>query len=59
MQHTSRYVQAMPEVVQAALEEHSAFVMRGGRPEVKLTPSQPPTAPAPAVDHGEEMEWPG
>ncbi len=65
MQHTGVYTQTMMEPVQAALQEHSEFVMRGGRAESKMPPVlqlAPPQAPLEAAQpHSgrQEMEWPG
>ncbi|MEP7153256.1 MAG: site-specific integrase [Nitrospira sp.] len=55
LQYTGIYTQSMMEPVQAALQEHSEFVMRGGRPEAK--------APVPVQAIGnharDAMEWQG
>jgi integrase len=58
--NTSIYVQAMVGPVEDALQQHSEFVMRGGRAEVKA-PVPVPAAPAQSTVHHsrDTMEWPG
>ncbi len=58
LQNTGVYTQSMMEPVQAALQEHSEFVMRGGRAEVKAAV---PLAAAPSTGYHsrDAMEWPG
>ncbi len=58
LQNTGIYTQSMMEPVQAALQEHSEFVMRGGRAEVK-TPVAPVSAPSIGYHSQDVMEWPG
>jgi integrase len=60
LQHTGTYVCEMPESVEMALQDHSKFVLGGGRAEVKA----PGVATAPVrsiVDHSRDSreEWPG
>ena len=64
MQHTGVYTQAMTEPVQAALQEHADFVLRGGRKATKS--ARVLQLPSPVVSDGvrpdsgrREMEWPG
>ena len=60
LQNTGIYTQSMMEPVQAALQEHSEFVMRGGRAESKApVPSQAPAAPLVNQLLRDTIEWPG
>ncbi len=60
LQNTGIYTQSMMEPVQAALQEHSEFVMRGGRAEAKAAPQLPAAmAPAAYPSLRDAMEWPG
>jgi integrase len=59
LQNTGIYTQSMMEPVQIALQEHSEFVMRGGRAEVKA-PGVPPAPVQPTVYLSRDaIEWPG
>jgi integrase len=58
LQNTSIYTQSMMEPVQLALQEHSEFVMRGGRAEVKA-PVPVHAAPSLNLSLRDTMDWPG
>jgi integrase len=60
LQNTGIYTQSMMEPVQIALQEHSEFVMRGGRSEVKAPVPVPPAPVQPtAYPSRDAMDWPG
>jgi integrase len=60
LQNTGIYTQSMMEPVQLALQEHSEFVMRGGRAGVKAAVSVPRAPAQPTVyPFRDAMEWPG
>ena len=58
LQNTGIYTQSMMEPVQAALQEHSEFVMRGGRAEVTIPPPRAQAAVQTVIGQ-DSMEWPG
>lgn len=62
LQNTGIYTQAMQEPVRAALQEHSEFVMRGGRAEDRTKSVQMPAAPTHLTGYTSREareEWPG
>jgi integrase len=58
-QHTAVYCQTMPQTVELAIQDHSKFVLGGGRPEVKTAPVPPTAGRSTAYHSPEAMEWPG